>query len=89
MIFLQALYGRKTGNVPAVGRPAIPAPETGGSDEQLCVDSKVDAMFNSAEGDTFAFKGMKHPYLISFLIYYKQKLYVTIKHKHKLLEISF
>ncbi|XP_050539093.1 matrix metalloproteinase-19 isoform X2 [Daktulosphaira vitifoliae] len=30
---------------------------TEGSDAELCADSKVDALFNSAEGDTFVFKG--------------------------------
>ncbi|XP_050432080.1 matrix metalloproteinase-14 isoform X2 [Adelges cooleyi] len=33
------------------------APGTEGSDAELCADTKVDALFNSADGETFVFKG--------------------------------
>lgn len=35
------------------------SPGGGGSeDEKLCTDSKIDTLFNSADGSTYAFKGM-------------------------------
>jgi len=32
-------------------------PGTEGSDAELCTDTKVNALFNSAAGETFVFKG--------------------------------
>lgn len=33
-------------------------PGTEGSDAELCTDTKVNALFNSAGGETFVFKGL-------------------------------
>ncbi|EFN76651.1 Matrix metalloproteinase-14 [Harpegnathos saltator] len=49
---IQALYGKKT-NHGGHGRPSPPAEE----DPELCKDPKIDAMFNSKDGETFVFKG--------------------------------
>jgi len=52
----QALYGKKTSYGPRHGttsRPLPPAEE----DPELCKDPKVDAMFNTKDGDTIVFKG--------------------------------
>lgn len=34
-------------------------PGTEGSDAELCADTKVDAAFNSADGESFVFKGRR------------------------------
>jgi hypothetical protein len=34
-------------------------PGTEGSDAELCTDTKVNALFNSADGETFVFKGKR------------------------------
>ncbi|XP_011349111.1 matrix metalloproteinase-14 isoform X2 [Ooceraea biroi] len=56
---IQALYGKKTNYGPrgqgTTSRPSPPAEE----DPELCKDPKVDAMFNTKDGDTIVFKG-KH-----------------------------
>lgn len=54
----QALYGHKTqtdigGSVPRATTQAAPS-----EDPALCADSKIDTIFNSADGNTFIFKGM-------------------------------
>lgn len=62
---IQALYGRKTttgfdsdsGSQP---RPAFPRPSRPTEDNELCSDPKVDAMFNTADGNTYAFKGSNY-----------------------------
>lgn len=59
---IQALYGRKTaagsdsdsGSNP---RPAYPRPAKPSEDNELCSDPKIDAMFNTADGNTYTFKG--------------------------------
>lgn len=60
---IQALYGKKTnGNsIPAAKptyrptyKPSKPV------DNDLCRDSKIDAIFNTADGQTYAFKGNKY-----------------------------
>ncbi|XP_018395917.1 PREDICTED: matrix metalloproteinase-14 isoform X3 [Cyphomyrmex costatus] len=51
---IQALYGTKTKS-PRGSRPPPPAEE----DPELCKDPKVDAMFNTKDGEIIAFKG-KH-----------------------------
>ncbi|XP_030377643.1 stromelysin-3 isoform X2 [Scaptodrosophila lebanonensis] len=63
---IQSLYGRKTNqytptNVypPSTQRPAFTPPKTP-LDDTICKDSKVDTMFTSAQGDTYAFKGDKY-----------------------------
>ncbi|XP_077295202.1 matrix metalloproteinase 1 [Arctopsyche grandis] len=57
---IQALYGRKS-DFPSGGPgnpvPNFPAKSPGTEDERLCKDSKIDTLFNSAEGVTYAFKG--------------------------------
>ncbi|XP_014475595.1 PREDICTED: matrix metalloproteinase-14 isoform X4 [Dinoponera quadriceps] len=57
---IQALYGKKTnqgggggGGRGTTSRPSPPAEE----DPELCKDPKIDAMFNSKDGETFVFKG--------------------------------
>ncbi|XP_012056897.1 PREDICTED: matrix metalloproteinase-14 [Atta cephalotes] len=51
---IQALYGTKTKS-PRGSRPPPPAEE----DPELCKDPKIDAMFNTKDGEIIAFKG-KH-----------------------------
>ncbi|XP_055602632.1 matrix metalloproteinase-14 isoform X2 [Uranotaenia lowii] len=59
---IQALYGRKTGGSGGSGG-AIPPPRTTqrpvqkDPDSELCSSPKIDAVFNSADGSTYAFKG--------------------------------
>uniref|UniRef100_A0A348G5Z0 Matrix metalloproteinase14 n=1 Tax=Odontomachus monticola TaxID=613454 RepID=A0A348G5Z0_ODOMO len=51
---IQALYGKKTNHGGGTtSRPSPPAEE----DPELCKDPKVDAMFNSKDGETIVFKG--------------------------------
>ncbi|KAG7304126.1 hypothetical protein JYU34_011059 [Plutella xylostella] len=59
---IQALYGRKSVNdigggasIPSVPRVTTQAPSA--EDQALCADPKIDTIFNSANGDTFVFKG--------------------------------
>lgn len=59
---IQALYGRKTtpgsgGGSGASPRPAFPRPSKPSDDNELCSDPKIDAMFNTADGNTYVFKG--------------------------------
>ncbi|XP_017838083.1 matrix metalloproteinase-14 isoform X2 [Drosophila busckii] len=63
---IQSLYGRKTNqytptNVypPSTQRPSYTPPKVP-LDGSVCKDSKVDTIFNSENGDTFAFKGDKY-----------------------------
>lgn len=61
---IQTLYGRKTSSKPGSGVPSAPEPpESPGSDEdnaELCNDVQVDTLFNSADGDTYVFKGQHY-----------------------------
>lgn len=64
---IQALYGRKTGGGSAGGGGGsfVPAkttraPTNPRADNELCSEPKVDALFNSADGSTYAFKGKKY-----------------------------
>ncbi|XP_067014359.2 matrix metalloproteinase-14 isoform X2 [Anabrus simplex] len=57
---IQALYGKKSRTSPSststsTSRPAKKPATT--ENKELCLDSSVDTMFNSAEGVTYAFKG--------------------------------
>ncbi|XP_036669711.1 matrix metalloproteinase-14 isoform X5 [Drosophila suzukii] len=61
---IQSLYGRKTNQLrptniypPTTQRPFTPPKVP--LDDSICKDSKVDTLFNSAQGETFAFKGDK------------------------------
>ncbi|KAK7869885.1 hypothetical protein R5R35_006688 [Gryllus longicercus] len=60
---IQALYGKKTrggggGELTSTSTPRPAArPPASSPDRALCADARVDAMFNSAEGVTYAFKG--------------------------------
>lgn len=63
VLAIQALYGKKTNgaSIPTskpsyrpTSKPSRPV------DNDLCRDSKIDAMFNTADGQTFAFKGNKY-----------------------------
>lgn len=58
---IQALYGRKTSTESSGGggfpRPAFPRPAKPNDDNELCSDPKIDAMFNTADGSTYVFKG--------------------------------
>ncbi|XP_069668849.1 stromelysin-3 isoform X2 [Periplaneta americana] len=61
---IQALYGKKTRSAaPTPGKSKPPttteAPDAGPDPDypELCNDASVDALFNSAEGVTYAFKG--------------------------------
>ncbi|XP_055315520.1 matrix metalloproteinase-14 isoform X2 [Sitodiplosis mosellana] len=61
---IQALYGRKTASGSSGSdsdsgfnpRPANPRPSRPNDDNELCSDPKIDAMFNTADGNTYAFK---------------------------------
>lgn len=56
---IQALYGQKTeGSGTKSHRTTAPPPTE--EDAELCTDPRVDTMFNSAEGHTYAFKGQTH-----------------------------
>ncbi|XP_073813979.1 LOW QUALITY PROTEIN: matrix metalloproteinase 1 [Musca autumnalis] len=72
VLAIQALYGKKStqngnGLNPTSGgafprttpRPAFTPPRAP-RDDLICKDSKIDALFNSAEGQTYAFKGNKY-----------------------------
>ncbi|KAM7344269.1 matrix metalloproteinase 1 isoform 2-T4 [Cochliomyia hominivorax] len=72
VLAIQALYGKKSshngnGLIPTSGgafprttqRPAFAPPRTP-RDDLLCKDPKIDALFNSADGQTYAFKGNKY-----------------------------
>lgn len=60
---IQALYGRKTtssgsgGDTIPAGRPANPRPAKPSDNNELCSDPKIDAVFNTHDGNTYAFKG--------------------------------
>lgn len=66
---IQSLYGGSTsqedpdsdedsiGQGSGKKRTTQEPPDTEGSDADLCADTKVDTMFNSAAGETFVFKG--------------------------------
>lgn len=58
---IQTLYGRKSySGVATTKRPTVkPAPPRGGEDA-ICKSPKIDAIFNSNDGSTFAFKGDKY-----------------------------
>ncbi|KRF97984.1 uncharacterized protein Dwil_GK21871, isoform C [Drosophila willistoni] len=66
---IQSLYGRKTTNTnqytptfnspPSTQRPTSFTPPRTPLDDSICKDSKIDTIFNSAHGDTYAFKGDK------------------------------
>ncbi|XP_064541521.1 matrix metalloproteinase-14 isoform X2 [Drosophila montana] len=63
---IQSLYGRKTNqytptNVypPSTHRPSFTPPKVP-LDDSICKDSKIDTLFNSANGETYAFKGDKY-----------------------------
>lgn len=57
-MILQALYGEKS-SVPKGGvKPQTEEPPGSEEDGELCNDATVDTLFNSAEGVTYAFKGM-------------------------------
>ncbi|KAI4487929.1 hypothetical protein M0802_011691 [Mischocyttarus mexicanus] len=55
---IQALYGRKSGwgRGPTNIHPTS-IPPTGEEDPELCMDPKIDTIFNSAEGHIYVFKG--------------------------------
>lgn len=50
---IQSLYGKMTNNTPK------PSPEGSNSNNILCSNDKIkiDTIFNSAQGDTYVFKG--------------------------------
>lgn len=66
---IQALYGGASAEAPdsdddstgqGSGKKTTTQepPGTDGSDAELCADTKVDTLFNSAAGETFVFKGV-------------------------------
>lgn len=63
---IQILYGQKTVNTSPrredeeFDRRGTEAPANTGDDPVLCADSKIDTIFNSAEGHTYIFKGMHY-----------------------------
>lgn len=66
VLAIQALYGKKTVGVADRGgfpkttqRPLLSAPKVP-RDDLICKDPKVDTLFNSADGQTYAFKGNKY-----------------------------
>lgn len=59
---LQALYGRKTqtdigGVAPVPSVPRVTTQQPSAEDPALCADPNIDTIFNSADGNTFVFKG--------------------------------
>lgn len=57
---MQTLYGSKNednGKGTNVFHQTTEASVTGEEDPQLCSNSKIDTIFNSAEGHTYVFKG--------------------------------
>ncbi|XP_075169786.1 matrix metalloproteinase 1 isoform X2 [Haematobia irritans] len=73
VLAIQALYGKKStqsgnGLNPTSGgalprttqRPAFAPPKAAPRDDLICKDPKIDALFNSAEGQTYALKGNKY-----------------------------
>lgn len=62
---IQSLYGRKTNQLrptnvyPATTQRPYSPPKVP-LDDSICKDSKVDTLFNSAQGETYAFKGDKY-----------------------------
>ncbi|XP_052838991.1 matrix metalloproteinase-14 isoform X2 [Drosophila gunungcola] len=62
---IQSLYGRKTNQLrptnvyPATTQRPFTPPKVP-LDDSICKDSKVDTLFNSAQGETYAFKGDKY-----------------------------
>jgi matrix metalloproteinase-14 (membrane-inserted) len=57
---IQALYGKKTkGNDYNPAPPAKPTVVKTG-DNELCKNSKIDAIFNTPDGNTYAFKDDKY-----------------------------
>jgi matrix metalloproteinase-14 (membrane-inserted) len=60
---IQALYGRKTSGVSPGGPTSAKTtkkPTVLKDDDILCKDSKIDAIFNTADGNTYALKGDKY-----------------------------
>ncbi|SPP75687.1 blast:Matrix metalloproteinase-14 [Drosophila guanche] len=63
---IQSLYGKKTSQpkpsnaypVTSTLRPSYTPPKVP-LDDSICKDSKIDTLFNSAQGETYAFKGDK------------------------------
>ena len=54
------MYGSRTehiGDGSDTHQRTTNAPPKGEEDPMLCIDSKIDTMFNSAEGSTYVFKG--------------------------------
>ncbi|XP_043070505.1 stromelysin-3 isoform X1 [Drosophila grimshawi] len=63
---IQSLYGRKTSQLtptnafpPTTHRPSYTPPKVP-LDDSICKDSKIDTLFNSPTGETYAFKGDKY-----------------------------
>jgi matrix metalloproteinase-14 (membrane-inserted) len=56
---IQALYGKKSNKTPTSSgvKTTTQSPASSGEDAKLCNDASVDAMFNSGDGVTYAFKG--------------------------------
>ncbi|XP_011311133.1 matrix metalloproteinase-14 isoform X2 [Fopius arisanus] len=57
---IQALYGTRTSKIGGTDTNVhhrTTASPTGEEDQELCSDPKVDTMFNSADGNTYVFKG--------------------------------
>ncbi|XP_025830615.1 matrix metalloproteinase-14 isoform X3 [Agrilus planipennis] len=62
---IQSLYGEKTDKTDnddsdggeSVGKPTAMTPT---EDKELCNDPRIDTIFNSADGETYAFKGDKY-----------------------------
>lgn len=53
---IQALYGKRTNGLPSSG--SIPSRPVAPKDNDLiCTDPKIDAMFNTQDGNTYALKG--------------------------------
>ncbi|KAK9503723.1 hypothetical protein O3M35_010224 [Rhynocoris fuscipes] len=59
---IQALYGKKsrTGGSGGSGTPSTTEAPTEDEDAELCNDATIDTLFNSAEGVTYAFKGLHY-----------------------------
>ncbi|XP_054090615.1 matrix metalloproteinase-14 isoform X3 [Zeugodacus cucurbitae] len=66
VLAIQALYGKKTvgvsdrGGFPRTTQRPVFSPPKAPRDDIICKDPKVDTLFNSADGQTYAFKGNKY-----------------------------
>lgn len=57
---IQALYGRKTNGAQPPTLKTTKKPTVQNDNVELCSNAKIDAIFNTADGNTYALKGDKY-----------------------------